>query len=50
MTEYEVYKMARARLESVWREAERNARLLAAAGEFSVDSETATSRSAGGRV
>ena len=50
MTEFEAYMVARSRLETLWREAERHARLFAAQGDLRADDETAVSRSAGGRA
>ena len=50
MTEFEVYVVTRQRLETVWREAARRARLLAALSEMREDTDTSTSRETGARA
>lgn len=50
MTEFEVYVVTKNRLETVWREAERRARLLAALSDMREDADTCTSRATGGRA
>lgn len=50
MNEFEIYYTTRSRLETMWREAERRARLFAAEGELTADAESTLSRGAGGRV
>ncbi len=50
MTEYEIYVTTQRRLETIWRDAQRNARLFAALNTFDQDAEARISREAGGRV
>ena len=49
MNEYILFATVQMNMERLWREAERKARLVAAAGDYAPDPESVLSRLTGGR-